>query len=423
MKKLISLAMIFLAIGCVSGAPKGKPTYMPAAEAPAPPPPPKQRVSIDPVLRDSAREMLTITSHDSDPVLRANAIEAMQDTLGNDAADNIVKALDDPEPLVRFAAAMAAGRLRLKQADERLVALADEPDVNCKVAARFALHRLGDTHRSHDFETYARYPDRSVRANVALALGLLGEPTALRVLRQMTSDTDPNVRLQAAEGMWRLGDPDGLDTLVVGTVSEYPDDQIVSLLALAEPRDARVAGHLKARLTSEAPEVALAAALRWEWSARTPATRSRSKAPKAATFDRKPWARCAGRDRPIRRPIRACADAERCRPQRPPRRRQSDFAAQGMTQGKIHRNLEMSRQNWPQRSQRAQSQEEKRIDCSRCVSSVCSVTLWLVWFLICFDFRISNFGFTSPTPTIMPEKICVPSPSSTRPSTPPPATR
>ena len=44
MKKLISLAMIFLAIGCVSGAPKGKPTYMPAAEAPAPPPPPKQRV-------------------------------------------------------------------------------------------------------------------------------------------------------------------------------------------------------------------------------------------------------------------------------------------------------------------------------------------------------------------------------------------
>ena len=204
--------------------------------------------------------MLTITSHDSDPVLRANAIEAMQDTLGNDAADSIIKALDDPEPLVRFAAAMATGRLRLKQADERLVALADEPDVNCKVAARFALHRLGDTHRSHDFETYARYPDRSVRANVAMALGLLGEPTALRVLRQMTSDTDPNVRLQAAEGMWRLGDADGLDTLVVGTVSEYPDDQIVSLLALAEPRDARVAGHLKARLTSEAPEVALAAA-------------------------------------------------------------------------------------------------------------------------------------------------------------------
>ena len=40
MKKLISLALVFLAMGCVSGAPKGKPTYMPAAEC-APPPPPK----------------------------------------------------------------------------------------------------------------------------------------------------------------------------------------------------------------------------------------------------------------------------------------------------------------------------------------------------------------------------------------------
>jgi len=262
MKKLICVMLMLSGIGC-AGGPRQQglpPHYMPGPAPQPPAPPPRQNLSIDPDLREEAKQELFAAAAGNDPVLRANAIEAMQDTLGADAGDTILKDLDDPEPLVRFAAEMAAGKLKLRAAYSRLVQLADESDVNVRVGARYALHRLGDTRRSHDFEAYAKYPDRSVRGNVALALGLLGEPTALRVLRGMTNDSDPDVRLQAAEALWRLGDRDGLDTLVVGTVSQYPDDQIICLIALAEPRDARVAGHLQAKLTSEAPEVALAAA-------------------------------------------------------------------------------------------------------------------------------------------------------------------
>jgi HEAT repeat protein len=60
--------------------------------------------------------------------------------------------------------------------------------------------------------------------------------------------------------MWRLGDHDGLDTLVVATVSQYPDDQIIGLLGLAATHDIRVRGHIRGQLTNEVPEVQLAAA-------------------------------------------------------------------------------------------------------------------------------------------------------------------
>ncbi len=261
MKRLIYAMILSVGAGC-AGAPNNKlpPHFQPSLPPPLPAVPKVQKVSLDPALHSAAKNELFTAASDNDAIMRANAVEAMQDTLGTDAADTVLKDLDDPDPLVRFAAAMAAGKLMLKPAYGRLTELADDPDTSVKVGACYALHRLGDTRRSHDLEIYARNPDVAVRGNVALALGFLGEPTGLRILRAMTSDHSANVRLQAAEAMWRLGDPDGLDTLVIGTISEYPDDQIICVLALAEPKDTRVIGHIQGKLTSENPEVALAAA-------------------------------------------------------------------------------------------------------------------------------------------------------------------
>jgi HEAT repeat protein len=76
----------------------------------------------------------------------------------------------------------------------------------------------------------------------------------------MMNDRDPIVRYEVAEAMWRLGDEVGLQALVVGTVSEYGEDQAICVLALAQPRDSRVAPHIWGKLTSPLPEVALVAA-------------------------------------------------------------------------------------------------------------------------------------------------------------------
>jgi HEAT repeat protein len=68
------------------------------------------------------------------------------------------------------------------------------------------------------------------------------------------------VRFQVAEARWRLLDLEGAKDLVAGTVSGYPEDQMFCVLALAEPRDTRVAQHIRGKLTDEDLSVALIAA-------------------------------------------------------------------------------------------------------------------------------------------------------------------
>jgi HEAT repeat protein len=250
-----SLASTF---GCNSNKPGGqKLTNQPNPPAPVPP---RRNVALNPSLRDAAVREIEQAAKSNDPVLRANAVEAAQRGMHEDAKQIVMSGLNDEDPLVRFAAAMAAGELWLTDAMPRLYQMGFDPDRSVQVAVRFALHRMGDTRYSHDLEVYATDSDPQVRANTAMALGLLGEPSALKILRGMENDTNAAVRIQVAEARWRLGDEEGLDSLVAGTVSAFPDDQIVSILALAATHDSRVKEHIEGKLTSDYNEIALAAA-------------------------------------------------------------------------------------------------------------------------------------------------------------------
>src|SRR4029079_1492114 len=103
-------------------------------------------------------------------------------------------------------------------------------------------------------------PNPRVREDAAFVLGLLGEKSAINVLQHMTSDEDTDVRHAVADAMWRLGDERGLKVLVSGTVSNFADDRMLCLIALAGPRDRRVDEHIRGKLTDDWVEVALVAA-------------------------------------------------------------------------------------------------------------------------------------------------------------------
>ncbi len=251
---------LLMAWGC---GPRRPPERKEARPPKQPPPVPAQKKEalIQP-LREAARKEIVAAFASSDPRLRANALEAAQDTLGTQAETHrmIEQGLADMEAVVRFAAAMAAGRLQLADLHDPLWVLSRDADPRVQIGALFALHRIGDTRRSHDLEKTARDPDPRIRENTAFVLGLLGEKSALKILRQMTSDTDAGVRIQVAESMWRLGDEAGLEVLVAGTVSQFADDRMLCLLALAAPRDRRVSENLRGKLTDDYTEVALVAA-------------------------------------------------------------------------------------------------------------------------------------------------------------------
>lgn len=254
----LGLGLAVLA-GC--GGPKQSET-MKVLKRPSPPPavPARQAMPADESLRTAARRELDESLRSPQMLLRVYAIEGLRESIGAQASDQITSALDDPEWLVRFAAAMASGQLRLGDARSKLIELAGDENKNVRVAARFALHRLGDSSLSHDLEYTAHDLDPAVRGNTVMVLGMLEEQSALKILRSLMKDSNTAVRLQVAEAMWMLGDEQGLKSLVAWTISGYPDDQLIAVLALAKPRDTRVREHVRGLLTSDYAEVTLQAA-------------------------------------------------------------------------------------------------------------------------------------------------------------------
>jgi HEAT repeat protein len=258
-----------LLIGCgappkpmVTGGLKNMPQPVPPPRVPA-----RRDVPLDPALQQAAQARIREAFSSDDPQLRANAVEAAQLTFGPDARPIITEALRDRAAIVRFAGAMAAGKLQLRELHDELWALANDAGQTLKVriGARYALHRIGDTRLSHDLEKTAQDPNPGVRVDTALVLGLLGDPSATKILRYMINDSEADVRIQAAESMWRLGDSRGLEVLVAGSVSSFVDDRMWCLMALAVPKDQRVAKHLYGQLTDDDPkqgyaEVSLVAA-------------------------------------------------------------------------------------------------------------------------------------------------------------------
>jgi HEAT repeat protein len=257
---LILCMVMGFAGGC--GGNRRKANVVRPYKLPQPPPavPAVQKVPINKALIEAAKQELVKSFGSKDPVVRAHAIEAMQTTVPAEMATQLLAGLSDRNPVVRFAAAMAVGQLEMNDAKPALLKLAEDPDASVRIGAKFALHRLGDTRFSHDFEYTWRDPVKSTRANTALALGLLGEPSAAQILVFMLRDQDATVRLQAAEALWRLGDQRGLEPLISATISRFPDDQMIALLALAQPKDTRVSQNIRGSLTSEYDEVSLIAA-------------------------------------------------------------------------------------------------------------------------------------------------------------------
>jgi HEAT repeat protein len=261
---IIGFCLACIAIALVGCHPQPeKQGYMAPPPKPLPPYPPAQPAAIDPALQSRATQELDAALKANDEIIRAHALEMVKQANPPDAATRIVAALGDNNWLVRKAAALAAGELQVQQATDRLNERLNDPNTQMpeRLADIFALHRLGDPTHSHLFEQTSLDPDKRIRGDTAFMLGLLGDKSAVPILVNMLrSDKDAVVRLQAAEALWRLGDERGLDDLVGATVSMYPDDKMIALLALAQPHDTRMLGHVEGALTDDYPEVALVAA-------------------------------------------------------------------------------------------------------------------------------------------------------------------
>ncbi len=225
------------------------------AMTPAPPPDPQLREVATTVVRRALR-------YPENPAVRAQAMEAASETLGDDASLAIRSGLHDESAGVRFAACMAVGKLRDRSAIHEIHRLARDPDPNVRIGAYFALERLGDAgYREAWRGELRKNEDASVRRNAVLALGELGDTSATPLLQRVAyEDTDEGVRLQALEALAYLGDEDAINRFLFDAYGGLGFKQSFALLTLGKVADDRVlatlhdrlraAGHLETRLAA-----------------------------------------------------------------------------------------------------------------------------------------------------------------------------
>ncbi len=84
----------------------------------------------------SRRELIAAAGSDK-PIIKAHAIEAIQDVMPTEGQEEIFKALKDSDKIVRFAAIMAAGTLKLDDVRPELLELADDAQPTIRLAAAY----------------------------------------------------------------------------------------------------------------------------------------------------------------------------------------------------------------------------------------------------------------------------------------------
>lgn len=196
------------------------------------------------------------------PVVRCQAIEALQEVAPAEGVPWIRSALEDDNAGVRFAACLALGTLRDVTSRARITDCLDDPDPSVRVGAVFALHRLGDASQTHRLPEYLLdATDPVVRRNAATVLGRLGEPGAVNLLARVMNDSDEGLQLEALEAMALLGGEEARQQLTFLAHSGLGAREAFAVTALGRTGDPQFAELYEYKLnTARHWETKLAAA-------------------------------------------------------------------------------------------------------------------------------------------------------------------
>lgn len=207
-------------------------------------------------LREDALEMLMGFFADPNPLVRANAIEALAPAPGRLVAI-LPDALVDQNEAVRSVAAMLVGRLAIKDLAGEIRPLMNDGSPYVRAAAIYALERCGvDVDLSPLAWLLLNDPSPRVRAHVGYILGELGESSATPLLREAVGAAMPRadqsqirlLHLQLAEAMIKLGDDAQLETVRAALYVARPEDLESTALAvqiIGEVKDRGAIDHLK----------------------------------------------------------------------------------------------------------------------------------------------------------------------------------
>lgn len=187
-------------------------------------------------LREPALSVLMQAAESTNPMLRANAIEALQDA--PERLPGIVrKGLADENRGVRFVAAVTVGKLKMTDLALLAEPLLHDESQSVQAAAIFALRRCGRKADLNPLSAMLSSDDPEVKANAAFVLGELGDPSAVRLLRfsvgrglvKASPVRRKIVELQLAQAMVKLGETSELDVIHAALFATAEEGELIVL--------------------------------------------------------------------------------------------------------------------------------------------------------------------------------------------------
>jgi len=200
--------------------------------------------------------------NESDPYERCYAASALGAN-GDEASAKILEAaFSSPDPGLKMAAVDGLGDMGNGIAAASLQRLYHSSDAYGKRLLVQGLGQVNDPQAITMLVTAAGESDKDTRLIAVEALGRLHYADALPQLHKLlATEEQPYNQIMVAHSMLLLGDNSGIDTLRnVMRGSSNSDYRAAAIMALADARDASVAGELKKALADPDLEVRMAAA-------------------------------------------------------------------------------------------------------------------------------------------------------------------
>lgn len=149
---------------------------------------------------------LVILAKDTDPEVRAAAVQALGVTGKPEIFDLLVCALEDPEGQVRAAASFALAGLGNSVISSLLLPLLGDGKTATRAGVAVSLGLMKSPENISLLVPLLSDPEEDVRDAAALALGTMGTP-ALPSLAAALKDTRASTRLSAVSGLGIIGSP------------------------------------------------------------------------------------------------------------------------------------------------------------------------------------------------------------------------
>lgn len=166
---------------------------------------------------DKIIDALVAVARDSDPEVRAAAVDTLGATKDPRVFQPVVAELKDPDWNVRFEVVDALSQLHDERAIAPLLDAAGDSDKTVSKSAHDNLESMvtadNTVAKPDDFAPRLNDPNPMVVMSAAECLGLLRDKRAVPVLMKLVTSPDQDVRLNAVKGLGEAGDRSALPTL------------------------------------------------------------------------------------------------------------------------------------------------------------------------------------------------------------------